>query len=98
MVYCSKCGTLNPDDATNCSKCGAPLTATHAEEPWTGRRYHYHDYYHRGSIWGVLVGLFILAIGVSTLFGWDFWSLLWPAFLIFVGLAIIIGTASRGRW
>ena len=25
MVYCSKCGTLNPDSAFNCSHCGAQL-------------------------------------------------------------------------
>jgi len=25
MVYCTKCGTKNPDDAKTCSQCGAPL-------------------------------------------------------------------------
>ena len=25
MVYCTKCGTKNPDDAEVCSQCGAPL-------------------------------------------------------------------------
>ena len=28
MVYCSKCGIKNPDNAINCSKCGAPLNVT----------------------------------------------------------------------
>jgi uncharacterized membrane protein YvbJ len=27
MVYCTKCGTKNPDDATVCSQCGASLYA-----------------------------------------------------------------------
>jgi len=27
MVYCTKCGTKNPDDAQTCSQCGAPLYA-----------------------------------------------------------------------
>jgi len=27
MVYCTKCGTKNADDATVCSRCGAPLYA-----------------------------------------------------------------------
>ena len=27
MVYCTKCGTKNPDDAMVCSQCGAPLYA-----------------------------------------------------------------------
>ena len=26
MVYCTKCGTLNPDTAINCSNCGTPST------------------------------------------------------------------------
>jgi len=25
MVYCTKCGAKNPDDAKVCSQCGAPL-------------------------------------------------------------------------
>ena len=28
MVYCSKCGTLNPDSSTYCSNCGELLTST----------------------------------------------------------------------
>lgn len=24
-MYCTKCGSFNPDNATNCSACGAPL-------------------------------------------------------------------------
>jgi len=27
MVYCTKCGTKNPDDAKICSQCGASLYA-----------------------------------------------------------------------
>jgi len=32
MVYCSKCGIKNPDNAINCSKCGAPLNVTPTPE------------------------------------------------------------------
>ncbi len=96
MVYCTKCGTQNPDDAANCSKCGAPLNASQPQEPWAYRRsYRYHR---RGSIWGIGIGLFILLMGVSSLMGINFWDWIWPAFLILIGLAIIAGTVSRGRW
>jgi uncharacterized membrane protein YvbJ len=32
MVYCTKCGTKNPDDAKTCSQCGAPLYAVAESE------------------------------------------------------------------
>lgn len=32
MVYCTKCGTKNPDDAQVCSQCGASLYAVGKEE------------------------------------------------------------------
>jgi uncharacterized membrane protein YvbJ len=97
MVYCAKCGTLNPDDAANCSNCGASLKASPPQDTWETRRYYRH-HYRRGSIWGIVIGLIIIIIGVSTLLGIDFWSWLWPSFLILVGLAIIFGAVSRGRW
>ena len=36
MVYCTKCGTKNADDATMCVNCGASLYGTSAEEDLTG--------------------------------------------------------------
>lgn len=96
MVYCTKCGTQDLDDSANCSKCGAPLSASQPHEPWAYRRS--YSYHRHGSIWGIMIGLFILAIGVSSLLGWSFWDWLWPGFLILIGLAIIFGTVSRGRW
>lgn len=32
MVYCTKCGTKNPDDAEVCSQCGASLYAVEGGE------------------------------------------------------------------
>jgi hypothetical protein len=31
MVYCSKCGSVNEDEAIHCVNCGEPLRATHRE-------------------------------------------------------------------
>jgi uncharacterized membrane protein YvbJ len=33
MVYCTKCGTKNPDDADHCTQCGASLYAVGETEP-----------------------------------------------------------------
>ncbi|MBE0633876.1 hypothetical protein IH574_04845 [Candidatus Bathyarchaeota archaeon] len=31
MVYCSKCGTLNEEDASQCKNCGEPFSVTRRE-------------------------------------------------------------------
>jgi uncharacterized membrane protein YvbJ len=37
MVYCTKCGTLNADDATVCVQCGASLYSAKEESNPTER-------------------------------------------------------------
>ncbi len=96
MVYCSKCGAQNADDAVNCSKCGAPLNTAQPNDYW-GPRYYRH-YRSRGSFVGIIIGLLIMAVGVSSLIGVNIWDWLWPAFLILIGLAIISGSVYSRRW
>jgi uncharacterized membrane protein YvbJ len=103
MVYCTKCGAENANDAENCKSCGAPL---HPPP--------YREYRHRrrseedvcfggrgGATWGIIIGLFILIIGVSSLLGnayaWLAWDKLWPLFIILVALMIIVNSVMR-RW
>jgi hypothetical protein len=95
MVYCSKCGAENPDDASNCSKCGASFKAT-ASHGYSGYRFE-DRWMRRGHIWGVVFGLFIMMLGVSSLIGWDIWDIMWPMFLILVGLIIVANSFMRGR-
>ena len=100
MVYCSKCGTQNPDDAVVCSKCGAPIKESTAD---TGEWRHYHHYHEwrydsRPHVGGILFGLFIILIGFAVLAGWNVWNLIWPAFLILLGVAVILGSTTRRRW
>jgi hypothetical protein len=89
-----KCGTENPDDAVNCSKCGTSLKPTASYEY---RRYrHYHDdWYGRPHIWGIIIGLFIVMIGVSSLEGIDIWDKIWPMFIILVGVIIVVNAFTR---
>ncbi|MCX6649420.1 MAG: zinc-ribbon domain-containing protein [Candidatus Bathyarchaeota archaeon] len=97
MVYCTKCGTENSDDAVNCKKCGSPLNATPYREY---RRYGWDGDMHfrrHGSIWGIMIGLFIMMIGASSLLGVDIWDKIWPAFIILIGLIIVVNSYTRHR-
>jgi len=71
MVYCTKCGTKNADDATMCVNCGASLYGTTTEEGpyWRHRRYREEYGYHRrsGAFAGIIIGTIILLIGFSLL-------------------------------
>jgi hypothetical protein len=107
MVYCSKCGTLNPDDANVCSKCGEPLHPAAGQEaygPQWGRR-HYRDEYcaRRGSGWGGLfVGIIIIVVGLTLLLSQIYgisinWSAGWAIIVISVGLWLIFLAFRRSR-
>jgi uncharacterized membrane protein YvbJ len=80
MVYCTKCGTKNPDDAKNCTQCGAPLyaadeTSKERYEDTCGGRRRTGEPYKRmehecfgipggGAIVGIAVGIIILLAGI----------------------------------
>jgi len=101
MVYCTKCGTKNPDDATTCSNCGAPLNPTREE-----RRSHYRRYeqecfgipYGR-TVVGMAIGLIILLAGLIIILQQENiipeTVTLWPFVLIIFGALIIVGALFR---
>lgn len=95
MVYCTKCGTQNPDDAVNCSNCGAPLNPA----PYRSyRRYRAEEdmcFGGRSHIWGIIIGLFIVMIGVSSLLGGNIWDKVWPMFIILTGAIIVVNAFMR---
>jgi uncharacterized membrane protein YvbJ len=107
MVYCSKCGTLNPDDANVCSKCGVPLhPATGQKEygsHWRRRQYRDEYYARRGSGWGGLfVGIIIIVVGLTLLLSQIYnitinWSAWWAIIVIIVGLWLIFIAFRRSR-
>jgi len=98
MVYCTSCGTKNPDNAKNCSKCGEPLI--------TSRRGYEDDCFGFRSrdqeqcfgipniIWPLVLGSLIIIWGLSILF---------PKYLAFIGhniwalIFIVIGLIIIGR-
>jgi uncharacterized membrane protein YvbJ len=99
VVYCSKCGMLNPDDAAVCSKCGTSLVMSARQDYYArSRRRHYRNEYHmgrRGSGFGVLfAGLIIIIAGLALLFAEIYsiqinWSAWWAIGIVVVGLWLI---------
>jgi len=95
MVYCTKCGTQNPDDAANCSKCGAPLNPAPYREYRRSRVEDDICFGGRSHIWGIIIGLFIVMIGVSTLLGGNIWDKVWPMFIILIGAIIVVNAFMK---
>jgi len=107
MVYCSRCGTQNPDTATVCSNCGAPLYAVGKQYPGSER-----EHYRRmegecfglpngGMIAGLIFGLIIVLVGLGLFFqasGYvvSFWPYIWPLIIVIFGILIVAG-ALYGR-
>jgi uncharacterized membrane protein YvbJ len=101
MVYCTKCGTKNPDDAEVCSKCGAPLNPVREERQRYYRRYEQECFGipHGVAIVGIAIGVIIVLAGliivlqqeniISTTVS------IWPLALIIFGVLIVIGALYR---
>ncbi|HUJ84635.1 MAG TPA: zinc ribbon domain-containing protein [Candidatus Acidoferrales bacterium] len=103
MVYCSKCGTQNPDNATRCSNCGAPLYTVGQNYPGSERQYYRHmegecfGLPNGGMIVSLVIGLIIILIGIGLFLNiYGITVDLWPIILVIVGLLIVIG-AVYGR-
>jgi hypothetical protein len=101
LVYCTKCGTKNEDDATVCINCGALLHGGGAEDRyyWRYRRRYDRDYYryHRrgGAIGALVFGLIIVIIGfvliLQITYGYAIdWNFLWALILLVIGAWFIV--------
>ncbi len=100
MVYCTKCGAENEDDAINCKSCGESL-----KETYTSRRYRRQRrdddlcFGPRGGSWiGLFIGLMIVLAGLSELLPSVSWDRLWPIPVILLGLLIVYNSyTNRAR-
>jgi hypothetical protein len=108
VVYCSKCGTQNPDDAKICSNCGAPLYTVGERYPGSER-----EHYRRvegecfglpngGLIAGIIVGAIIIIAGLGMFLqasGYigDFWNVFWPIIIVIFGILILLGAIYGQR-
>ncbi len=104
MVYCSKCGTQNPDTNTVCSNCGAPLYTVGQRYPGSDR-----EHYRRmegecfglpngGMIVGIIIGVIIILAGLGLYLqaAYGISIDVWPLIVIIFGVIIVIG-ALYGR-
>jgi uncharacterized membrane protein YvbJ len=102
LVYCTKCGTENEEDAEVCKNCGASLRPP-AYRTSRRRDWDYDDECFGGRnrmTWPLLIGAFLILMGLSTLledmFWWAGWDTLWPLFIIAIGV-MIVSNAYRRR-
>ncbi len=92
MVYCTKCGTKNEDDAVVCVKCNAPL-GSHQTVRRERRRKESECFGlpNGGSIAGLVIGLIIILWGVTAVLGVDFGDYLWAFIIIIFGTLMVVG-------
>lgn len=109
MVYCSKCGAKNEDDATVCVGCGASLyvprrvakrRGNECFGPKEEKRFEEECFGlpYGGAIVGIIFGIIILVFGFALLAKINIWDYIGPLFIIIVGILIIAGViygASR---
>ena len=96
MVYCTKCGTKNEEDAAVCVKCGASLVTRPA---WRRERRRAEKECfglpHGGAIVGLIIGIIIILVGLSQvpgiLPGIDLGKYIGPLIIIVVGVLIVAG-------
>jgi len=97
MVYCTKCGAKNPDDAKVCAQCGVSLYPVREERERYYRRYERECFGipRGGTIVGLAIGIIIVVAGLL-------WFLqqaelvpkgveIWPFAAIIFGILIVIG-------
>ncbi len=95
MVYCTKCGTSNPDTAQNCSKCGAPLYTTGESPHYRRMENECFGLPRGGAIVGIAIGAIILLWGLiwflqqSNIISPDIQ--IWPIAIIIFGILIVAG-------
>jgi len=95
LVYCTKCGAKNEDDAEVCVNCGASLYAPKrvARRRREERRFEEECFGlpHGSAIAGIIFGIIILVFGIAWLTGINIWENIGPVIVILVGILIIAG-------
>jgi uncharacterized membrane protein YvbJ len=89
MVYCTKCGTQNADDARVCSKCGASLYAVGEREHYRRMESECFGIPRGGTIVAIAIGVIIVLWGLFAIFAPN--VNVWPIAVIVFGILIVVG-------
>ena len=93
MVYCTKCGAKNEDNAELCSNCAEPLKTLRSVRRVRRRKEdECFGLPNGGSIFGAILGLIIILWGLSSVLDIDFGNFLWPILIVVVGILIVAGS------
>jgi uncharacterized membrane protein YvbJ len=105
MVYCSKCGTQNEENARVCSNCGTPLYTVGEKYPGSER-----EHYRRvesecfglpngGMIAGLVFGVIIILVGLTMFLQTSYHINIdfWPIIIIIFGVLLVAGALYRRR-
>jgi len=98
MVYCTKCGAKNEEDAAVCVKCGAPLVAPppwRRMERWRPAEEECFGLPHGGAIIGLVIGIIIILVGLSMLPGIEIGKYIGAVLVIIFGILILAGALYR---
>ena len=83
MVYCTKCGTKNEENAVICVNCKEPLMSNQTVK--RERRRKENECFglpHGGAIEGLVIGLIIILWGATSVLDIDFGAYLWALIII----------------
>ena len=92
MVYCTKCGTKNEDDALTCVNCKEPLG--NYQTVRRERRRKASECFglpNGGSIAGLVIGLIIILWGVTSVLDISLGDFLWPLIIVIFGTLMVAG-------
>jgi len=93
MVYCTKCGAENKDEAKYCVKCGGPLWGEGREKEEREEREMCFGAPIPRSYWGIFIGLIIILWGFSMLLRVE----AWPLIIIALGILILVSILTHPR-
>ena len=107
LVYCTKCGLKNEDEAKVCAKCGAPLQMSRTEGRHSSGDWCFGSHEkdqedecfglpNSGAVAGIIFGIIIIIVGIALFTGESIWKYIWPFIIIMFGLLVIVG-ALYGR-
>ena len=99
MVYCTKCGAKNVDDAVVCVQCGESLAAPRRAFSYRRERDACFGGAWGGAGWVIFFGLVLVLGGLtyylSLVTGVKFEF--WPIVLVLLGVMIIVGVLTSRR-